>query len=288
MLVSDVGTRLVVAGAGDQSAAQRATAVARRLNAAAARVAAGASLEVRDLESAPVIALTGEAEPLLAITEEDARAYNESWARPSRGAGPPVTRERLARWLGAVLADLAVVLARGEGPSQTPPLAAREGRTLEELHQAAGGTAPRDLLTRRAALREGLRSLALRVPASVPGAAGAPAPAAAATATGQEPPPGGFELQGIWVGSTREAGRRRQFSVTFQGSGGSLTYMGGVDLSQPLVSSSRTGAEVRFSIQRGGGEVHYLGTWDGQRLSGAISSAATGGGDVGTFELYPR
>ena len=76
--------------------------------------------------------------------------------------------------------------------------------------------------------------------------------------------------------------------MTFEGDGGSLTYMGGVKLSQPLVSVSRDGAQVRFAIRRGAGQVHFAGTWDGQKLSGALSSQASGGGDVGTFELSPR
>jgi hypothetical protein len=287
LVVSDVGTGLVLAGDETQPAAPRAVAVAKRLNAAAGRLAAGAVVEVRDLETAPVIAVAGDPEPLLQVTEADAQAYNEPWARPSRGGGgPPVTRERLARWWGAVLADLALVLARGQAPSQAVELAS-EGRALQQLHQAAGGRPPRDLLARRGPLRESLRALGLRVPASVSGTAAATAPAGVAAASG-ETPPGGFELDGIWVGATREAGRRRQFSVTFKGGGGSLTYMGGVDLSQPLVSASRNANEVSFAIQRGGGEVHYRGTWDGNKLSGAISSKAAGGGDVGTFELYRR
>jgi hypothetical protein len=291
VVVSDVGTRLVFASDGTLAAGARAAAVAQRLNAAAGRLAAGAAVEVRDLESAPVIALAGETEPLIAVAESDAEAYNESWARPSRGGGgPPVTRERLARWWGAVLADLAVVLARGQAPGEAAALAT-EGRALQQLHEAAGGRPARGLLVRRAALRESLRSLALRVPASVPGAAvAAPAAtqAAAVDAAPGETPPGGFELDGIWLGSTREAGRRRQFSVTFKGSGGSLTYMGGVDLSQPLVSAKQNGGEVVFSILRGGGEVHFRASWDGKKLSGAMSSTAAGGGDVGTFELYRR
>ena len=73
-----------------------------------------------------------------------------------------------------------------------------------------------------------------------------------------------------------------------RGEGTVTDLMRHVDLSQPLVSASRNANEVSFAIQRGGGEAHYRGTWDGNKLSGAISSKAAGGGDVGTFELYPR
>jgi hypothetical protein len=46
--------------------------------------------------------------------------------------------------------------------------------------------------------------------------------------------------------------------------------------------------QVRFSVQMRGGMRHYAGRWDGEKLTGSLSSDAAGRNVVGSFELRPR
>jgi hypothetical protein len=45
---------------------------------------------------------------------------------------------------------------------------------------------------------------------------------------------------------------------------------------------------VRFSVQIRGGLRHYAGTWDGEKIAGAISTDASGRNVVASFELRRR
>ena len=83
-------------------------------------------------------------------------------------------------------------------------------------------------------------------------------------------------------------GIRKFATVTFKGSGGSYKYSGGVGVSLPLSGVEQKRGELRFVLQTGGRSRHYIGKWDGTRLSGKISGEATGSGELGTFELTPR
>ncbi len=292
LLATGLGPAFVLAASGGRTAAERAAVAADRLNAAAQplRTTLGLDLEARGLESSPVIGLAGRSDVLLEVTEEDAAAYNEDWTG-LRGRGGPVTRARLARWWEALGRDLVLLTIRGQAPRHAAALAP-EGRVLGQLFEIAqrGGATgvPRRVVDEaRPPLRDGLRLLGLRVPASVTApttAAAVALPAAAATPT---PPP--LQLDGNWGGSQLEQGQRQYLTVGFRGSGGNVAYEGGITFTVPMLSLEKPRRDqVRFSVQIRGGVRHYAGRWDGESLTGNVSTDAAGNNVVATFELRRR
>ena len=255
VLSTGLGPAFVLAASGGKTAAARAVEAAQRLNGAAAalRTTVGLNLEARGLDANPVLALAGRPEVLLEVAEEDAAAYNEDWTS-LRGRGGPVTRARLARWWEALARDLVLLTIRGEKPRFAAAIAP-EGRVLAQVFEAAQRTGrpgvPRQVIDEaRPPLRDGLKLLALRVPASVTApvaaAAAASLPTAAAT-----PAPARLQLEGTWGGSQVEQGQRQYISVAFQRSGGSISYEGGITLTVPLHRrSSRPGATRCVSASR--------------------------------------
>jgi hypothetical protein len=287
---SRLGPAFVLAAAGGRSAAERALEAAQRLNAAATvlRTTAGLNLEARGLDSAPSVGLAGRPEALLEVTEEDAAAYDEDWTG-LRGRGGPVTRARLARWWEAVGRDLVLLTVRAERPRFAAALAP-EGRVLGQLFDAAQRTGrpgvPRGVVEgARGPLRDGLRLLALRVPASVSG----PAPSAAPGSAAAAPAPARLQLEGTWTGSQVEQGQRQYLTVQFQRGGGSIAYEGGITFTVPFLALQQPRRDqLRFSVQIRGGIRHYTGRWDGEKLEGSISTDAGGRNVVATFELRKR
>jgi hypothetical protein len=183
---------------------------------------------------------------------------------------------------------------RGERPRFAAALAP-EGRALQQLSDAAQKTGrpgvPLQVLNEaRPALRDGLRLIALRVPASVtapaPGAAAAASPATAAAAA---TPPARLQLEGTWAGSEVEQGERRYLTTSFRRGGGTLAYEGGITLTLPLLAVEQTRRDqVRFSVEVRGSVRHYDGKWDGEILAGSVSTDAAGTNVVATFELRRR
>ena len=294
VLATGLGPAFVLAASGGRSAAERAVEAQGRLNAAAQalRTTLGLNLEVRSLDANPVIGLAGRPDVLLEVTPEDAAAYNKDWSRV-KGRGGPVTPARLARWWEAVGRDLVLLTVRGERPRFAVALAP-EGRALQQLFDAAQRSGrpgvPRQSVEEAApALREGLRRIALAVPASVaapvPGQIGS-SPAAAIPAT---PGPARLELAGTWSGSEIEQGERRYLSLSFGRGGGTISYEGGITLTLPLLAVEQGRRDqVRFSVQVRGSVRHYSGKWDGETVSGAVSTDKAGKNVVATFELRRR
>jgi hypothetical protein len=282
VLATGLGPAFVLAASGGKSAAERAYDAQRKLNEAATLLKASreADIELRSPETSPALALVGQTEALLEITEEDAAAYNEDWTG-QRGRGGPVTRARLGIWWSAVAKDLVLILVRGAKPVNAPGLAP-EGRVLADVSQAAQKTGrfglPWSVVSGlRPAQRDALVNLAQRVPAAVTGPGGA---AAAAAAT--------LKLEGSWTGSEIEAGQRRYISAVFERGSGTISIEAAVTLSLPLMTLETRKAEARWSLQFRGGTRHYLGKWDGQVLAGTIANDPAGKEQVGTFELRPR
>jgi hypothetical protein len=294
VLATGLGPAFVLAPSGGQTAAARAVEAARRLNGAAQplRATLDLNVEARDAGSGPALGLPGSEEALLDVTAEDAAAYGEDWTG-LRGRGGPLSRARLARWWEAVARDLVLLTVRGDRPRFAAALAP-EGRVLGQVFDAAqragGSGVPRQLVAEaRPALREGLRLVALRVPAAVE----EPAPAAG-SATGQPavaatPRPPALALDGTWAGSESEAGERRYLTVAFRRGGGTIAYEGGITLTVPLLSLQQTGRDqARFSVQIRGGVRHYVAKWDGETLAGVVSTDAAGRNVVARFELRKR
>jgi len=183
-----------------------------------------------------------------------------------------------------------LLTVRGERPQFAASLAP-EGRALAQLFEAAQRTGrpgvPRQVVDEaRPPLRDGLRILALRVPASVtpPVAASPLAPAAAPT-----PAPARLQLEGTWTGSQLEEGQRQYLTVVFRREGGTIAYEGGITLTVPLLTLAQPRRDqARFSVQMRGGIRHYVGAWDGEKLSGSISTDAQARNVVATFELRRR
>jgi hypothetical protein len=292
VVATGLGPAFVLAASGGRTAAERAVEAAQKLNAAvpALRTTLGLTFEARGYDTSPGLGLAGRAEVLLEVTEEDAAAYNEDWIGGGRGG--PVTPARLLRWWEAIARDLVLATLRGERPRHAAELAP-EGRALGQLFdavRASGGAG----LTRRAvdetrpALREAVRLLAFRVPAAVkasagPVSAGLPAPVASPpVAVGRMP------SSGTLRGSEVEDGQRRYLTVELRGSEGTIAYEGGITLTLPLQSLERGRDRIRFSVAIRGGVRHYSGRWDGEKVTGSISSDAAFRTVVGTFELRPR
>jgi len=294
LLATGLGPAFVLTASGGRTAAERASAAAERLNAAAQplRTTAGLTLEARGLESSPVIGLVGNADPLLEVSEEDAAAYNEDWTG-LRGRGGPVTRARLARWWEALGRDLVLMTIRSQPPSNAAAIAP-EGRVLGqlfELGQRSGAAGvPRQVVDdARPPLKDGLRLLGLRVPPTVTAAAPGAASAAAAPAVAAAPTPPPLQLDGSWGGNQVEQGLRQFLSVTFRGSGGTVAYEGGITFTVPMLSVEKPRRDqVHFSVQIRGGFRHYTGQWDGEALTGNVTTDAAGKNVVGTFELRRR
>jgi hypothetical protein len=293
VLATGLGPAFVLAASGGRTAAARAVEAAERLNGAAQalRTTVGLNLEGRGFDANPTVGLTGRPEALLEVAPEDAAAYDEDWTG-LRGRGGPVTRARLARWGEALGRDIVLLTVRGERPQFAAALAP-EGRVLAQLFEAAQRTGrpgvPRRVVDEaRPPLRDGLRLLALRVPASVTAPVAAPAasvlPAAAAT-----PAPARLQLEGTWGGSQVEQGQRQYLTVTFRRGEGSISYEGGITFTVPLLTLEQAKRDqVRFSVQIRGGIRHYAGKWDGETLAGSISTDAAGRNVVATFELHRR
>lgn len=282
-----LGPALLLATANGKPAAERALEAAQRMNEAVSAIRASRDMdfEARGFDSKPVLALAGKDEALVEATSADAALYGQ------RGGGKtPVSAARLAVWWEAVTRDLVLLLARGEKPQRVAALSAADGRALADVYAAAQktggpGVSPAVLAAAKPPLLAALRSFAVRVPASVPTPASAKGVAAAAVDQG-----GGLALpvDRAWTGFEVVEGIRKFATVTFKGNGGSYNYSGGVAVSLPLSGVEQKRGELRFILQTGGRSRHYLGRWDGTRISGRISGDASGSGDLGTFELTPR
>jgi len=281
---TEIGPAFVLSDAAGKSAALRAAQMVEAWTAALVRLRASLDedVEVRNINTSPVLGLKGRPQTIVEITEDDAAGYNEGWIKPEPKA-PLVTPARLAVWWEAQARDLVLLLLRGKAPENATALSP-DGRPLADLHARARKTGrfglPREVLGGlKPAEREALRIVGMRVPATitVTGDRGAAAAAAAAA---------GLRLEGTWVGFERETGRRRNISVTFEGEGGTLTYQAGVALSIPLakVEQPLKGA-VKFSAMIRGGVRHYTGRWDGEKMTGTITQEGATPPEVGTFEL---
>jgi hypothetical protein len=160
------------------------------------------------------------------------------------------------------------------------------------VHAAARRTGrlgvPRAAVERASpALRNGLRALALRVPAAVTAPVdAAPPPAPGATAAAAPGPAAAPSLEGDWTGREVEDGTARPVNVTFTREGGSLSYQRALSLTLPLlgVETDRRG-NVRYSMQTARGARYYAGRWDGEKIQGRIYSDPERQQSIGTFSL---
>jgi hypothetical protein len=288
VLATGLGPAFVLAAAGGRSAAERAVEAERRFNDAAAAVRASrdVTVEVREQEKGPALVLTGRPELLLEVTPEDAAAYNEDWTG-LKGRGGPVSPARLARWWEAVAKDLVLLLVRGEKPQYAAGLAP-EGRVLLEAFQAGQKSGRAGIPLQAVAkpgLRDGLRLVAFRVPPSVVGPTGPVGASPAPSPSG--PPP--LQLEGAWVGTETEGGMQRYVTAVFRKNGGDISYEGTVTLTVPLITLERPQKDtVSYSLMVRGGMRYCAGKWDGETLSGKISTDAAGADTVGSFQLRPR
>ena len=77
--------------------------------------------------------------------------------------------------------------------------------------------------------------------------------------------------------------------MTFHRGGGSISYEGGITLTMPLLSLEESRRDqVRFSVQIRGGVRHYAGKWDGEAITGSISTDMAGRNVVARFVLRRR
>ena len=97
----------------------------------------------------------------------------------------------------------------------------------------------------------------------------------------------GLRLDGSWSGTETESGSLKYISASFSGPSGSLTYQRALSITVPVRDVAQQKASVRFSVQTGAGPRYYQGRWDGQKLTGTLSTDPGGKSPVGTFELSP-
>jgi hypothetical protein len=290
-LATGLGPVFILSSGGGKSAAERAYEAQRKLNDAAAGFASFREADVRaQFDPSPALYVHGRGGVLLDVTEADAAGYAEDWTS-ARGRGGAVTAARLAVWWEAVARDLVLLLVRGQKPGHAVALAP-EGKVLADLHDAARRTVsvgvPASLVGEgRGAFREGLRVLALRVPATVR----APAEAGAAPAAGAASPPPAegtpaLRLDGAWTGFENEGGLRKSINISIHGATGTLTYLRALAMSVPVlnVSQPQKGV-VRFEVPTGGGRRYYRGRWDGRKVDGKVYTDAEGRREVGSFEI---
>ena len=292
VLATALGPAFVIASSGGRSSAERALEAARRLNEAAPLLNASRELtfDLRDTGGGSSLSLAGRPDVVIEVTAEDAAAYGEDWTG-LRGRGGAVTAGRLGRWWEAVAKDLVLLLVRGERPHFAADLAP-EGKALADLFQSAKGAGGPGQAQAKPPLRDALRLVALRVPPGVRGPApvapvSVPSPTGPATApsSAAQPMP---RLDGPWNGSENEGGRQRFVTVTFRGATGTIAYEGVMTVSAPLLSVEQQRGGARFSVEVRGGLRYYVGRWDGQALTGKISTDPGGSQGVGSFELRPR
>ena len=303
VLSTPLGPAFVIASTADASAAERAFAAQQRLNASTDLRAPDRFVEVRDAKESPYVTVNGSEKPLLQVTAGDVAAYENGW---SGAASRSLTRERLAQWWGAVLQDVVDLLSHGKVPHEAADLAS-DGRALRELGEQGAkesGRLQATVLISDSALLKRATKVAFVVPemAAAVEAAGAAsgrqaatatsaaqssaerAPAAAA-ATGDDAAVAPLSLEGSWHGFEHTGGRQRGIRMTFSAGSGSLTYDAAVALAQKLATVKVKDNTGRYSVKRRSSTRYYVGTWDGEKISGSISAQSKGGSDLGTFEL---
>jgi hypothetical protein len=279
VLSIELGPVFVLTATQGRSAAERAVEAARALNGAVGAVKA--SLEADFALDPPRLLLAGRPETLLEATPEDAQAYGEDWTHAgarNRGGSPG----RLSVWWNAVARDLVLLLIRSQKPQYAVALAP-EGRLFVDIFQAARKTGgfgvPRTVLhDMKPPVVEQMRSVALRLPASVPepsaGTVGGPPGA------GPGGPAATLQLQGVWRGTEVVRGERNYLTFTFRPKYSTAQMGSGLTVDIVGLQVGKDG--VRFSLP---GNRYYSGTWDGQKISGTVSSDAAGKDPIGTFEL---
>ncbi|MCL4818052.1 MAG: IPT/TIG domain-containing protein [Vicinamibacteria bacterium] len=269
-LATTFGPTFVLSSVGPQSAAQRALEAQKRFAAAGEVLTSvpGLDVQARNLKQTPQVGLAGRAEVLLEPADEDVAYY----AQDSKGAA--VTKARLAVWWAALAQDLVLATMRQDVPRHAAALGP-EGRALVDAQKLlAAGATPLSGLAR---LRDGLRAVGTRVPAGVKDAT-----AVAAAATEEAP----LVLDGDWRGKEVEKGAPKYVTVTFKTRGSNLAYQTGVSMSTPIRKYEvRKGNRVYFLIGAGNKLRHYIGSWDGKKITGKIAANENGTGEIGTFEL---
>ncbi|PYQ40202.1 MAG: hypothetical protein DMF77_19085 [Acidobacteria bacterium] len=295
VLTTGLGPAFVLSASGGRSVGERALEAERRLNEAGAALkgTVDGDVRARGLDGSPSLVVAGRDAPLLDVTIDDAAGYEEDWTGLKDRAGP-ISPARVAVWWEAVARDLVLLLVRGDKPHFAADLAP-EGRVLADLHPLARKYVtvgvPRQVIAEaRPPMREALRTVGLRIPASVkepsaaaPGGTGQPA---GATTAGPAAGPV-LRLDGRWSGSETDSGRLTYITAVFAGSGGTFTYERALSVTQPLLGVVQQKGAVRFSVQTGAGPRYYQGKWDGQKVTGTVSVDPGGKTTVGTFELAP-
>jgi hypothetical protein len=108
-------------------------------------------------------------------------------------------------------------------------------------------------------------------------------------AQARKPPAPPLVVEGVWVGEEVGVVGVRHPMITFTKEGGTLAYedsSGGTGaMTLRLQAVKVEAAQVRFAVPGGGKLKHYIGHWDGRRISGAIAADASGQPQIGTFEL---
>jgi hypothetical protein len=93
----------------------------------------------------------------------------------------------------------------------------------------------------------------------------------------------------VWTGAETDPEGRKNVTVRFTGTTGTLSYQRALSVSVPLtgLEQPRKGS-VRFSVKTATGTRFYVGQWDGETITGKLFSDAASNFPIGTFELRPE
>ncbi len=275
---TELGPVLLLTGKAEAaSTGERAERVAKALNALVEAAAAGkaAGLEVREQPVASV-AVAGDRGPLVTVTTADTTGYDEAWdASAKRRRATP---QGLATYWGALLQDSITLFVRHQRPSRVLELSPR-GKAFVDLYAeasrlaGAGAGVPSGLVSPpSASVVRAFREMALLLPAEGQARAGA-------------------AIEGRWEGSMEETGLgEKRIEVRFHSEAGRLTgsvttRAGGLAMNVPMREASYQKGSLRFILVLRGAPKHFVGTVQGDSLSGSLFASPEARDAVGRFSL---
>jgi hypothetical protein len=272
---TDLGPVLLLGGRSDApSTAERAARTAAALNAMIdAAMTRPLTLELRE-KGEPAVAVTGEPEPLVKATAQDAAAYDDWDASKGRRSSP---RAVAAYWT-ALLQDQLSLFVRHERPTRVLELSTR-GRAVLEIYAEAlrragpGGGVPIGVVSPLGAtLAKNLRDMALLLPDESQSVAAA-------------------AIEGRWEGTMEESGAgQKGIQVRLRADGKKLggtltTRSGGLSVDIPLKEVGYEKGALRFVLLVGDSPRHFSGTVRGDVIEGTIQSGEGGKNAIGRFDL---
>jgi hypothetical protein len=207
---------------------------------------------------------------------DDVAGYAKRGLGVARGSR--TSPQRLATYWAALLQDYLSLFVQRQRPYRVLEMSPR-GQVLADLYReaviragAGGGVPVRLVVSLDATVSDGLRRLALAVPAEGEGV-------------------GSAVVEGRWEGTMQETGegarsiRVRLYRQNSRLAGALTTRSGAVSGELPLRSLSFDGQTLRFILDAGGYPRHFRGTFEGSTIEGTIHAEGGTKTAIGSFSL---